>query len=304
LGAPPHLPYTPAPPASFEAYYEAQLARSRAAGVRPGNEEKLLRVAATPTRLSILYVHGFGASRAEGEEVGDRLACELAANTYYLRLPGHGTNKEDHRAATHRDYLRTVEEALAAMPLLGQRVVVIGSSMGGLIATWLAATHPDRVAALVLASPYYASAQRLANVLFAIPGGSYLAELLKGPLRVSKTAPRDIEGWQSYWYTEQYYVALRHLAALLRLAARESIYRRVSCPTLLLYCPQEKTASVAAMLRAFDQMGASAKRKLAIPDGDHVLLSRWVRSDKETAERAIREFLAPLAAGTPGARPR
>ncbi|MEO1224073.1 MAG: hypothetical protein AAFX92_07575, partial [Pseudomonadota bacterium] len=44
----------------------------------------------------LLYIHGFGASRGEGEYVFDRVAEKYRANTYYMRLPGHGTNKEDH----------------------------------------------------------------------------------------------------------------------------------------------------------------------------------------------------------------
>jgi pimeloyl-ACP methyl ester carboxylesterase len=289
---------------SFDAFYADKLARSRRLGVRPGNEEKLTRIAPR-TPLTVLYVHGFGASRAEGEEVVDRIAAKLGANAYYLRLPGHGLTKEAHRDATFRDWLHEAEEALAMMPQLGERVVVVGSSMGGLIATWLASAHPERVAGLVLASPFYAFSDTLGNVLFALPGGRYLVELAKGRMRSSAGGnPREIAGWQAYWIVEQYYAAVQHLADLKRYAARDAVYRRVRCPVLLLYYPGDRSASVPAMLHAFAELGredeapgmhgAAAHRTVAIADGDHVLLSRWVRSDKAMIERAMLDFIGTL----------
>jgi pimeloyl-ACP methyl ester carboxylesterase len=289
------------PPPSFDSFLEAKLAESGAQRVRPGNEEKLLRVAEGRTPLALLYIHGYGASRAEGELVVDEVARAIGANVYYLRLPGHGTTKEDQRQASYRDYLATAEEALAAMPLLGRRVVVVGSSMGGLIATWLAAAHPNRVAGLVLASPFYAFADGLADVLFAVPGGRYVIELVKGKLRSSAGGPRDVPGWQDYWYEQQYYAALQSLADLARLAANGRTFERVRCPVLLLYYPGDPTASVAAMKRAWAAFGGQAGKPagsslVPITDGDHVLLSQWVRTDKARVEAAMTGFLRALAA--------
>ncbi|HEY3351839.1 MAG TPA: alpha/beta fold hydrolase [Polyangia bacterium] len=296
LQRPSYAPRALAPPASFEAFLEAKLAQSRAAGARPGNEERLLRVAPGRTPLAILYIHGYGASRAEGEEVVDRVAREVGANAYYLRLPGHGTTKEDQRRATYRDYLAAAEEALAAMPLLGDKTVVMGSSMGGLIATWLAAAHPDRVAAIAVASPFYAFADGLAQTLFAIPGGRFVVELAKGKLRSSAGGPRDVPGWQAYWYEQQYYAALQSLADLAHLVGTRPINARVRCPVLLLYYPGDQTASVAGMRRAFAEFGGTgakpaASRMVAVADGDHVLLSQWIRTDKATPTAALSAFL-------------
>ena len=69
----------------------------------------------------------------------DVVADALQANLYYLRLPGHGGGKEAQARALATDYLDVVDEALLRMRELGSRVVVIGSSTGGLLGTWAAA---------------------------------------------------------------------------------------------------------------------------------------------------------------------
>ena len=48
----------------------------------------------------------------------------------------------------------TPQAALAALDARGiERATIVGHSLGGAVAAWLAAHHPERVAALVLAAP-------------------------------------------------------------------------------------------------------------------------------------------------------
>jgi len=117
----------------------------------------------------VLYLHGFGASRGEGEWVADRVAAARGANLYYVRLPGHGTNPDDHASHGFEEYLDTAEDAFRMTETLGDRVILMGTSTGGLIATWLAARHPERVRALVLASPLYGFRDPM-SALLTMPG--------------------------------------------------------------------------------------------------------------------------------------
>ncbi len=160
--------YKPGPPpefTTFDEFYKYKLAKSRELNVRPGNEEKLIRKSPGKTPIAILYIHGFGASRAEGEEVVDKIADTFSANTYYLRHPGHGTTPEDHRDRVYYDYLEEGRVALKMTRLLGDKVIVIGSSMGGLVATHLAAQYPEDVSGLVLASPFYDFEDKTSRIL-------------------------------------------------------------------------------------------------------------------------------------------
>ena len=89
-----------------DAWVDARRSASVSAGVRPQSLERLVRHQEGRTELAILYIHGFGSGRGEGEAVIDPLAKELGANLYYLRLPGHGASIDDHAQAKAGTYLR------------------------------------------------------------------------------------------------------------------------------------------------------------------------------------------------------
>lgn len=306
--------YTPRPatlPDSFEVFLADRLAESRAAGVWPGAEERLVRRAPGRTPWAILYVHGFGGSRGEGEFVADSVAALLGANLYYMRLPGHATNLDDHARAEYHEYLDAAAEALRMAQHLGDRVLVMGTSTGALLATWLAAEHPGDVDALVLASPFYAFHDPT-SVLLALPGGMSVIHARYGPIRDTRESPdperRRGPGREKSWLLVQRYAALRHLDQLRRHVARPETYARVTAPALMFYywrneAHRDSTASVPAMLRAFAAFGGARRhplnRAVAVADGEHVLFSAHVRTDKALVLREILTFLERL-----GARPR
>ncbi len=288
--------------ADFDTFYQQQLAISKQAKARPNNEERLVRYSKGLTDYAILYIHGFGASRAEGEYSIDRLAAAIKANTYYIRLPGHGTNIEDHVQTPFQEYLAVAEKTLAHMPLLGKKVIVIGTSMGGMVATWLAAQHPDKVQALILASPFYDYVDPTAKILW-WPGGVSLGELIIGKYRVKagSRGPKTKEGYESYWYVPQYLAAIYNLQQLKEFASREEVFTKVKVPVLLLVYyqdeqHQDETASVLAMRKAFALFSTpeNQKRLVEIVDGNHVLFSEWVRTDKEKVHQHLLEFVKSL----------
>ncbi|HDP80260.1 MAG TPA: alpha/beta fold hydrolase, partial [Spirochaetes bacterium] len=213
---------------------------------------------------------------------------------------GHGLTKEEFAAAGYRDYIDQAEEAFVMMPLLGDRVIVIGSSMGGLLGTYLAAQYPGKIAGLILASPFYDFAPAPAK-LFYYPGGTSLVELLQGKVRRPTGGPTDVPGWEGYWTKDKYYSSFKSAADMVKYTARDAAYRKVTDPVLMLYYyddekNQDTTASVAAMKRAFGLFGHDSKpnplnRAVAIPKSAHVLLSKWVISDRATVEKEIDEFL-------------
>jgi pimeloyl-ACP methyl ester carboxylesterase len=82
------------------------------------------------------------------------------------------------RHGAPRDLPGNVDVALSMLDARGvDRAVVAGHSLGGAIAAWLAAEHPERVAALVLAAPSAncASLNRLDQLLAAPVVGPLLA---------------------------------------------------------------------------------------------------------------------------------
>jgi pimeloyl-ACP methyl ester carboxylesterase len=281
----------------FASFYADKLRRSAQAGVSAGNEERLLRFAPR-TPLSILYIHGFGASRADGEYVVERLAETLRANTYFLRLPGHGSRMQDLEHHEFDAYLRTVEEALRHVDELGERRIVIGTSLGGLLSTYLAASHPDQVAALVLFSPFYdfVGTGKLLNA----PFGLRLASWIGGPIRntdqPAELGARVHADYGKHWYTRELTSSLRVVRDLKRYVARPEVFARVRCPVLLFYDQHDDVASAEQMRAAFATFARHERsRELAVEYGNHILASAYLETDKALILRESLQFLQMLS---------
>ncbi|MCX7634070.1 MAG: alpha/beta fold hydrolase [Turneriella sp.] len=298
--------YRPVPLAqNFREFYEKKKKQSEAEGVPEHRAERLVIHNAKNDGWAFMYIHGFGASRGEGEYVVDRVAKEFRANTYYLRLPGHGASAEAHAAATFDQYLQTVEEALLHMPLLGKKIVVFGSSTGGLLATFLAARHSDKIFAIILAGPLWDFANKLTRILN-YPGGMTLGLWIQGPERDAswKSDPekRLHPDYGKYWMLKQKTAAVVNVQRLHRYVAKPETFAAVRTPVLLFYHYKDEkhkddTVDLEAIRKWFPQLGSAAtgkNRLVPIADGNHILFSEYVRTDKETVLRTISEWLNSL----------
>lgn len=296
--------------ADFDEYYNKELETSKAEKTRPDNEEKLIRYSNEKTPIAILYIHGFGASRMEGEEVVNQVADAFQANIYYVRLPGHGTNVEDHKNTPFTSYLQDAETALLMSSALGEKVVLIGTSMGGLISTYLAAKHPDKIAAVILASPFYEFPDPTANV-FKFSWGKTFIHLVMGEIRKSVEQDSKNDSY-NYWYKDQYYDAIQNIMDLKRFVEKENSLSKIEDPVLMFYfykseAMQDRSASVKAMLSAFDTIQNSPKhnplnKAVKIEDGDHVLFSKFAKVDKPLLLREMVTFIT-ASTGVETAKP-
>lgn len=301
----------------FSRYVSRRVQDAQAEGVRPGNEERIAWAKGLAeeahAKVAIYYIHGFGASRAEGEAVIEPLARALSATTYYTRLPGHGGDLEHHAAARPEQYFARVEEDLHRLRPLADKLLVVGSSTGGLLAAWLAARHPADVDALVLASPL---------IELSLPGSFLLSrryglELVKAALGEYRDAGwrRDPEarkqpGYEDHWITKQRMDALAIVEDVRRRALREARPEAITSPVLLLFHyadaqHQDSVCSVAAMQAFYARTNQASphprSRSVAIADGNHILLSQYVRTDKAQIARELSAFVQAL--GWPIERP-
>lgn len=295
--------YSPsALPASFEEFYKIKLQKSKELNARPKNEERLIKFA-DKTPIAILYIHGYGASRAEGEYVVDRIAEKFKANTYYLRLPGHGTNADDHAKTTGREHLDEVLTSLRMMRMLGDKVIVMGTSMGGVLATYAAAEYPELVDALIIGSPAYQFASTPAKMAAFYPMFKLVTTLMeRSP---SSPIPAEADNWSLYWYPDEYMRALRQLYQLQALTSNDAVYNKVTQPVLLQYYYKDKdnqdpAASVPDMKKAYKSFNNGKphllSREIAHDKGKHVLFSKYtpVQPDFDRVTKVTADFIDSL----------
>ncbi len=89
-----------------------------------------------------LLIHGFCGSPFGMRRTAKRLAAKGLTVEAPL-LPGHGTAIEDLAPLGWADWSASAEEAYARLRARCPRVAIVGHSMGGTLACWLAERHPD-----------------------------------------------------------------------------------------------------------------------------------------------------------------
>jgi len=297
------------------AFRDARLAESREAGVPASNTEKLLLHRSGGSEVVFLYIHGFSASRGEGEWVVDALATEWSANTWYLRLPGHGGPGDGLADARAQAYFDTVTQALGMADRLGDKTVVIATSTGGALAIWAAANHAEHIDALILASPLVDYADFTTSLLLGSHQAEWIGHQILGETRdvqwVDDPEGRKVRGYDDRWTWRYPTRALVNLEDVRRVTADPALQAQVDQPTLMLVYDrdadhQDRTISVEAAEEAFgrfhDGQPHPASRFVRIADGTHVLLSEFVRTDKDAVISPMRDFLRSVVGPPPRER--
>lgn len=241
--------------------YLAQ-AEAQFTDIVPGTEKTIIwaNVAKTKTPLSIIYLHGYSASRQETAPLSDELAAQLGANLFYVRLTGHGRPGEALAEATVNDWLNDTQEAFEIGQRLGERVIVIGTSTGGTLATWLAQQpNTEAVLAYILISPNFAPRDPNAEIL-TWPWAEQSAQLLLGPEYT--WTPRNAEQAQ-YWTHRYPSTALATMLGLVNYV-RNSDLPSIEKPVLVIYSPKDAVVNAEEIERRYAQFGSKVKELIPI----------------------------------------
>lgn len=304
----------PVPPAGAPSAHEGEELRSVAL---PG---LTLNIRSRPPRReglpSALYVHGLGGSSMNWSALMLELAGD--ADSEAVDLPGFGMSPPpDDGNYSVSGHARAVIRYLDSRG--GAPVHLLGNSLGGAVATRVAAIRPDLVRTLTLVSPALPELppQRTAlpTALLAVPGvaglfgrltKSWSAErrtrevmaLCYGdPARVSGAGfDAAVEEYERRLTLPYFWDSLarsaRGIVDAYTLGGQHSLWRqaeRVLAPTLLVYGGRDKLVSMRMAQRA----GAAFRdsRLLTLPEAGHVAMMEY----PEIVACAFRELLVDTA---------
>ncbi|SOE24137.1 Esterase/lipase [Spirosomataceae bacterium TFI 002] len=278
--------------------------------IKAGNEAKFVWNDSIPqkTKTSFVYIHGFSASHVEGNPVHENLAKEFGGNLYLARLASHGIDTGDETMAdlTADALIASAEEAIQIGKLIGDEVVIIATSAGGALTTYLASKHPE-LKAILLYSPcikvYDENAELLDN-----HWGLKMAQTIQGK-DFNDITPKN-ETQPLYWSMHYRLEALVALQNFLTHAMNKDNFEKVKVPTFMAYYyeneeNQDKVVSVPAMLEMWEQLGTPVdkKVKIALPTTrDHVIASYVMSEDWGIVQKESIAFLKRIVGLKPNSK--
>ena len=224
------------------------------------------------TDIAIVYLHGFSASLGEVRPVPDLVAKALGANLYYTRLKGHGRTAAAMAEANADDWLNDAAEALAIGARLGKKLIVISTSMGASLISYLHAHKPewgDMIAGQVMVSPNFGLADPT-SALLSFPFARQFVPLILGPMRGQASSNALI---QQTWTIPHATSALMPLARLTK-EANAAPVENIDGPTLVFRSLKDKTVSPKATANAINRLGGTVEQVLIDQSGHrnhHVL---------------------------------
>lgn len=239
------------------------------------------------TPLSIVYIHGFSATKEETRPLADEVAAALDANLFYTRLTGHGRDGAAMAEASVNDWLNDLAEAIAIGRDIGNRVVVVATSTGATLAT-LAAAETDLmedVAGLVAVSPNFAL-RDWRSLFLDMPFAREILPLVAGET-YGFTPLNPAHG--RFWTTQYPTTALLPMAALIR-AVESADLSDITVPALFVYSPNDRIVDPAATRDTIERWGAPHAVMHVEESGDptnHVIAGR-ILSPSTTDEIAAR----------------
>jgi carboxylesterase len=258
--------------------------RDPVTGIMLGGEPILIDPGRTG---ACLLLHGWTSTPADFKYLWQPLD-DAGWDVYASLHAGHGTRPVDLEGVTADDLLEGARRHYAELQGRYERVVLVGFSMGGTVATILAAEeNPWK---LVLIAPFFRLTQRWYYVL---PARWWLAtqEFGRGYVDRSGASPHvnRPEGRHDRVVYGAYPTEITTaLFALRRVAVKDIDPAQMRMPMLVVYSPNDEVASPSAIEGFLEAVPSAGKQALTCPRSDHYILHDY---DREGAVASIVEFV-------------
>ena len=241
--------------------------------------------------VSALLIHGLTGTPYDMRYLGERLsAAEIRAHG--VRLAGHARPAEELGATRHADWYESVVEGFEYLRTRGDPIVVVGLSMGAMLAARLAGDQGEAVAGLVMLAPslYLRRSVGLAiRLAAALPSFTSLVYLRKTSSDIHDNAARSVHPSTSFMPIASM-LELRELQMVVR-----PRIRRVMQPALVIHSRRDHTCPMGANVDfLMAHLGSAEKRAVILDESYHVIS---VDSEKERVAAEVVQFVAGFRAG-------
>lgn len=224
----------------------------------------------------VLLIHGFTGSPAEMGMLG-----EFLHNKGYTvlapRLAGHGTTVEEMASTKWSHWYNTVEDAYHIVKAICSRVIVIGLSMGGLLALKLGTEYQvDKI--ISLSAPIFIADKRLDLLPVYRIFKNYVPKKRK---KYGDVAPK---------YTVSYgFTPLKSLSSLLDLIKHvDALLPAVMMPLLIIQGRHDHTVQARSAEYIYDKVGSEEKKLIWLEKSGHIVT---IDIERERVFQYIADFI-------------
>lgn len=248
----------------------------------------------TPTEYSLVYLHGYSASHGEAQPILQDLSERYNCNIYLPRLYQHGLNDVD--AFKDFDpvaYLNSAKDAIAIGKAIGKKLIVMSTSTGTTLASYLAANDPD-IEALICTSPNFDLYDEKSKLLTMPWGKALLKKITGSEYREWNTNSEA----QQYWTTKNHIDGLIALRYLLNHTMTPAVFKAINQPVYIAYYYRDeenmdKTISISA-IHQFKNLISTPEDQLMIEAfanaRGHVISSKYMNPNWKDVEDSIFRF--------------
>ncbi len=216
------------------------------------------------SNVRCLLVHGFNGEPVDMWELEQHLHG-LGYSAKTLLLPGHGTSARDFAEHGWDDWFNHVRDEAQRAIDRGERVVLIGHSMGASVGLAVAAAEPNVAGVAALCPPLRLSTNVL-HLLRAVK--RFVPYVPAGPEDV-----RDRHGARQRYVRNAYtWTATSTVVSLL--AALPNLHEalpQVACPTLVVCARRDHVVPLRDGLETFERIGTEEKALLVLEHSYHAV---------------------------------
>jgi carboxylesterase len=247
----------------------------------PNSEPFLLKGGTT----GCLLLHGFSSTPEEMRPLGEYLVSQ-GYTVLGVRLAGHATRPDDLKRVHWTDWLNNVEDGLDLLSGMCRVFVLVGQSMGGMIALTAAARF--QISGVAAFSTPYGSPPK--------PSIIQRLFLMVHPVidkRVKRFPPdhplyhrRELDYPAYPEVPRSIYREIQRLSKALMAAVPQ-----ITVPALLIHSRADRSVPFVCLQGLYDHLGSAQKEMLALDGMDHSLV---LDPNRQVVFEAVNKFLGDL----------